>query len=308
MELPAEITDRLQQLATKYGTKVKDVEFYLDKLLHASYHNYWDYIQLDALLSLQKPLTTFPDENIFILYQQITELYFKLILQAIEQVCTTENCTELLFIRQLERINLYTSTLNNSFEIVVSGMDQDEFLQFRPSLAPSNAFQSKQFRQIEIWSTNLYPLTDHRQRENFTPHAKVDALFEHLYWRSGSLKEEGNEKSLTLLEFEKKYNEEFLELAQSTAHCNLWQCYKKLNPTGDNKKKIKALLRDYDHHFNVGWRQAHFRATFRMLLSSGKFKGASEATNWNQYLPPWKQRVVFYPSLWSQEELEHWGE
>ena len=48
--------------------------------------SYWDYIHLDTLLTLQTPKTDFPDENIFIIYHQITELYFKLIINELEQI------------------------------------------------------------------------------------------------------------------------------------------------------------------------------------------------------------------------------
>jgi hypothetical protein len=30
-------------------------------------------------------------------------------------------------------------------------------------------------------------------------------------------------------------------------------------------------------------------------------------TNWQKYLPPKTQRIIFYPELWSDEELEKWG-
>ena len=65
----------------------QDLSSYLDGLLQSDYLTYWDYIHLDTLLSLQTPKTAFPDEKIFILYHQITELYFRLILNEIEQIC-----------------------------------------------------------------------------------------------------------------------------------------------------------------------------------------------------------------------------
>lgn len=59
---------------------------YLDGLLYADVTTYWDYIELDTLLSLQKPKTRFPDEVVFIMYHQITELYFKLSLREFQQL------------------------------------------------------------------------------------------------------------------------------------------------------------------------------------------------------------------------------
>jgi len=64
----------------------QSLDSYLDGLLLSNYLTYWDYIQVDTLLTLQNPKTDFPDEKIFIMYHQITELYFKLSLHEMEQI------------------------------------------------------------------------------------------------------------------------------------------------------------------------------------------------------------------------------
>jgi len=74
------ILKKVEALQEKYAAMGQDLNAYLDGLLHADYLTYWDYINLDTLLSLQHPITPFPDESIFIIYHQITELYFKLAL------------------------------------------------------------------------------------------------------------------------------------------------------------------------------------------------------------------------------------
>ncbi|MFM7467047.1 MAG: tryptophan 2,3-dioxygenase, partial [Crocinitomicaceae bacterium] len=76
MEITPEIQDRLEKLNNKYGALGQDLLSYLDGLFYADVTTYWDYIQIDTLLSLQKPKTKFPDEVVFIMYHQITELYF----------------------------------------------------------------------------------------------------------------------------------------------------------------------------------------------------------------------------------------
>ena len=70
----------LNLLKDKYLQSGDDLNTHLEGLLHAKPVTYWDYIHLDTLLSLQSPITSFPDEEIFIMYHQITELYFKLCL------------------------------------------------------------------------------------------------------------------------------------------------------------------------------------------------------------------------------------
>ena len=84
------ILEKLEALQAKYAAMGQDLNSYLDGLLHADYLTYWDYINLDTLLSLQHPITPFPDEEIFIIYHQITELYFKLSLHEFQQLQHTD--------------------------------------------------------------------------------------------------------------------------------------------------------------------------------------------------------------------------
>ena len=77
MEITPEINKKLELLNEKYAALGQDLSSYLDGLFYAEVTTYWDYIELETLLSLQKPKTSFPDEKIFIIYHQITELYFK---------------------------------------------------------------------------------------------------------------------------------------------------------------------------------------------------------------------------------------
>ena len=97
MELSQDILDRIQKLKEKYDNMGQDLVSYLDGLLYSEYLTYWDYIHLDTLLSLQNPRTAFPDEKIFIMYHQVTELYFKMILSECEQMCAKEDITEKFF-------------------------------------------------------------------------------------------------------------------------------------------------------------------------------------------------------------------
>ena len=58
MEITPEIQERLDQLSDKYAALGQDLVSYLDGLLHADVTKYWDYIQLDTLLSLKKTKNT----------------------------------------------------------------------------------------------------------------------------------------------------------------------------------------------------------------------------------------------------------
>ena len=307
MQLTHEMLDRLDQLEQKYAVMGQDMLSYLDGLLHADYLTYWDYIHLDTLLSLQNPRTPLPDEYIFITYHQITELYFKLIIQAIEQLIFAEKIELSLFIRQMERINRYFEQLIQSFDIMVEGMDKEEFLKFRMSLLPASGFQSAQYRKIEILSTDLYYLTHATKREQLQKEASSEELYQHLYWKSGATELATGKKTLTLRQFEQKYAQEFIALGEQVKHHNLWQVYQKLNETDQKNEIIIKLMRDYDFNVNVRWALSHFRSAARHLENKPQVIEATGGTNWQEYLPPRFQRIIFYPSLLSAEEIEVWG-
>ena len=84
--LDANIVEKIIKLEAKYAAMGQDLASYLEGLLQADYLNYWNYINLDTLLTLQQPRTSYPDEMIFICYHQHTELFFKLILWELEQI------------------------------------------------------------------------------------------------------------------------------------------------------------------------------------------------------------------------------
>jgi tryptophan 2,3-dioxygenase len=124
MELSDEILKRVQLLQDKYAAMGQDLASYLDGLLYADYLTYWDYIHLDTLLSLQNPRTSFPDEHIFIMYHQITELYFKLSLHELEQLASRETLDVKFMTNRVNRVNRYFQNLTHSFEVMVDGMDR----------------------------------------------------------------------------------------------------------------------------------------------------------------------------------------
>lgn len=97
----------LEQLKAKFDDMGQDVNAHLRGLLQNTPITYWDYIQTDALLSLQIQRTKWPDEMVFIVYHQINELLFKMILWEIEQVAFHPNLTTAFFAERLDRISRY---------------------------------------------------------------------------------------------------------------------------------------------------------------------------------------------------------
>ncbi len=307
MDLTHDMLDRLEQLEKKFAAMGQNMQSYLDGLLYADYLTYWDYIHLDTLLSLQTPKTQIPDEKIFILYHQITELYFKLILNATELIAEKEDLDLKYFKRQLKRINNYFGNLVSSFDIMVEGMDKEEFLKFRMSLLPASGFQSAQYRMIEIVSTDLQNLVHFSKRETISATSGIEELYPVLYWKSGATELATGKKTLTLRQFENKYSKPFVRLAHKYKKCNIWQCYKKLSEADQKDKELITLLKEHDTNANVRWPLSHYRSAVRYLDNKPNIIEATGGTNWQKYLPPKNQRIIFFPELWDEEELNNWG-
>ena len=97
----------LQQLEDKFQAIGQKTETHLEGLLYSKPITYWDYIQTDALLNLQTQRTVLPDEMVFIMYHQVNELLFKMILWEIKQICHNEQITTDFFAKRLMRISRY---------------------------------------------------------------------------------------------------------------------------------------------------------------------------------------------------------
>ncbi|WP_370089684.1 tryptophan 2,3-dioxygenase family protein [Ekhidna sp.] len=298
------ILNQLTKLEEKYGAMGQDLSSYLDGLLYSDYLTYWDYIHLDTLLSLQSPRTAIPDEKIFILYHQVTELYFRMILNEMEQAVFTDPIGEATFVKRLKRINRYLDHLIDSFDVMTDGMDQDQFLAFRMALLPASGFQSAQYRMLEIYSTNFFNLVNKDKREELDKDSDLSILYESLYWKAGATELATGNKTLTLKQFEAKYSKAFIELAEKVKDCNL---LKKYHQHYQGNEEIIVELKKLDQKANVDWPLQHLKSATRYLQRDPEVIKASGGTNWQKYLPPRRQRIIFYPELWTIEEMEEWG-
>lgn len=293
----------VRKLELKYEVMGQDLTSYLDGLLYTDYLTYWDYIHLDTLLSLQNPKTSFPDERVFITYHQITELYFNLVIHEIRQISSHQNLTSDFFSARLKRVNNYFEHLVSSFNIMVDGLEKEQFLKFRMALLPASGFQSAQYRMIELMSTDLINLVAMDERPSMYGKTFEEQI-EKLYWRKGATELSSGAKTLTLRQFEEKYIGQFRELGAAFSKNNLNQFYQK-NFTG--QKEIEGLLRSFDALANVHWPLAHLKSAGRYLKLDPEDIKATGGTNWQKYLPPRFQRIIFFPSLWNDLEKEEWG-
>ncbi len=305
--LDPKITDLVQKLEQKYKSMGQDLASYLEGRLYEDYVPYWDYVHLDTLLTLQKPKTPIPDELIFIMYHQVTELYFKMILHELEQLAIDEVVTAAEMKEKLKRINRYFIILTDSFTVMSEGMEHKQFLEFRMALLPASGFQSAQYRMIEIASTDFLNLVGKDFRDQFNSDSDIEEMYKYIYWQAGATVLSTGEKTLTLQQFEKKYNAELMQMAADYRHTNMWSKYKQLSSEDQADEELINLLRNLDLNVNVNWPLAHYKTAVAYLQRNPKDIEATGGTNWQKYLPPRFQKRIFYPELWSDLEIEEWG-
>lgn len=312
MNITPELDKRLDELQAKYQKLGQDMPAYLEGLQYSNSLNYWDYLQLPALLALQTPRTDIADEMIFIGYHQITELYFKLILHEVHQICSDELSGAEEIVR-LERIVRYYRLLVSSQEVMVKGMDLEQFLQFRMALLPASGFQSLQFRQIELRLTGLAELCKYADDPEIGVHdlareKDTEQLYQNMYWKLGNRNIQTGKKSLTLTRFEDKYDKQLHTEAQDWAGRNIYSRYLRLEEAkSEYAPQWREQLRLLDLYGNLFWRLSHYRAAARYLNRAPEFLQGTGGTNWQDYLPPRKQLVIYFPVVWTPEERAEWG-
>jgi len=305
MEISPKTQDLLEKLQKKFDGDSQKLDDYLEGLLYNNYEPYWRYVAVDALLALQQPKTDIPDEMIFIGYHQITELYFKLIIHELEQMSSGALDTS-RWEDKITRIVRYLKNLIDSFDIMIEGMERDQFLKFRMSLLPASGFQSAQFRKIEMACSDMIQLIPEDKREELADKPLAEQ-YAQIYWKAGSIDEGTGAKTLTLLQFEEHYEKEFLEWAQAWAPKNLNQQLLTLQKENKLTPTLLAHFKTLDVYLNVNWRLSHYRSAVRYLASKGVDVPATGGTNWQRFLPPRLQRIIAFPSIWTDEEKANWG-
>jgi tryptophan 2,3-dioxygenase len=293
----------VKKIEEKYAAIGQNADTHLEGLLHAKTINYWDYIMPDALLSLQIQRTVQPDEMVFIMYHQINELLFKMILWEINQVSECEKITAPFFTEKLRRISRYFDMLSSSFDIMGDGMEKEQYMMFRNTLTPASGFQSAQYRQIEFSSTELINLIDYRFRATIDRNTPYEHAFDHLYWQAAGKDHATGEKNTMLTLFEERYKADFITKMQKYNTTNLWTKFKELPEDIKSDAELVKAMRHYDYTVNVSWVMAHYNAAAK-YLGEATATGGSE---WRKYMHPKYQRRIFFPELWSQQELEDWG-
>ena len=132
-------------------------------------------------------------------------------------------------------------------------------------------------------------------------------MFDELYWRGEPPNWPRESPHLTLKQFEAKYRDSIIAFAEERFHSNVrrqWQDLLHQNRLLNSARPCATL----DELVNVHWPLSHYRSAVRHLQKDPVDIAATGGTNWQQYLPPRFQKLIFFPELWSPEqEQAEWG-
>lgn len=140
--------------------------------------SYGDYLQLDAILGAQKPLSPDHNEMLFIIQHQTSELWMKLMLHELRAAIANVANDELGgAFKMLARVSRIMEQLVHAWDVLAT-MTPPEYSAIRPYLANSSGFQSAQYRCIEfaLGNKNAAMLKPHAHRPDLL--AQVQAAYE----------------------------------------------------------------------------------------------------------------------------------
>jgi tryptophan 2,3-dioxygenase len=127
---------------------------------------YGSYLALDALLDLQQTRSPYPDELLFIVVHQSSELWFKAILHEIDLLIESMMGRESEFaLFRMGRINALMRIVSAQLAALET-LPPQHFAEFRTHLGSSSGSQSVQFRAIEAASGLREPHFLHVLREH----------------------------------------------------------------------------------------------------------------------------------------------
>jgi len=140
--------------------------------------SYGDYLQLDAILGAQKPLSPDHNEMLFIIQHQTSELWMKLMLHELRAAIANVANDELGgAFKMLARVSRIMEQLVHAWDVLAT-MTPPEYSAIRPYLANSSGFQSAQYRCIEfaLGNKNAAMLKPHAHRPDLL--AQVQAAYQ----------------------------------------------------------------------------------------------------------------------------------
>jgi tryptophan 2,3-dioxygenase len=229
---------------------------------------YGSYLALDRLLDLQHPRSEHPDELLFIVVHQASELWFKEILHELDLLVESFERHEAEFaLFRMGRINALMRIVSSQLSALET-LPPQHFAAFRTHLGSSSGSQSVQFRAIEAASGLREPHFMNVLQE----HGEIPPLVKRALSRP----------TLQAL---------FMELLEAQ-HVALETLYTGERPT--TLFFLAEALLEYEQQFGL-WRFKHVQLVERVL---GPLTGGTGGTLGAKYLA----RTIdqkFFPALWA---------
>ncbi|MBL8377254.1 MAG: tryptophan 2,3-dioxygenase [Burkholderiales bacterium] len=253
--------------------------------------SYGDYLQLDRILTAQKPLSPDHNEMLFIVQHQTTELWMKLMLHELSAAIESVRSDALgSAFKMLARVSRIMEQMVHAWDVLAT-MTPPEYSAIRPYLGQSSGFQSWQYRSIEfaMGNKNAAMLKPHAHRPDIL--AQVDAAY-----RAPSLYDE----SLKLLSrrglaiphshLERDWT---LPYAASDAVEAAWIAVYRDTARHWDLYQLGEELMDLEDAFRL-WRFRHVTTVERVI----GFKRGTGGTGGVSYLRKMLD-VVLFPEIWS---------
>jgi tryptophan 2,3-dioxygenase len=247
---------------------------------------YSDYLKLNSLLNIQKPLSEGPehDEMLFIVIHQAYELWFKELLHEIDYLNNLLLNNDMpRSLHTIKRILTILKVLVHQTDILET-ITPLEFLTFRDRLESASGFQSAQFREIEFALGYKNEKALHRS--------------DYLSSEKEKLKRRFNEKSLwqSFLQFLKLNNypvpEDVIERSDNESE-DLKKVMIDVYYNNPNIAQFCELLVDLDEGFQE-WRYRHVKMVER-TIGTKQGTGGSDGVKYLMTTLP----IKFFPLLWA---------
>ena len=251
---------------------------------------YGDYLALDTILDAQHPRSTDPNELLFIVQHQTSELWMKLALHELRAARASIAASDLPpAFKMLARVSRIMEQLVHAWD-VLGTMTPSEYGAIRPHLGTSSGFQSWQYREIEFLLGNkngamLRPHDDRpelkqRLEAAFAAPSLYDEAIRLLARRGFAIDRGVLERDVTQ-RHESDLTVEATWLAVYRAPRDHWELY-----------ELAEELVDLEDAFRL-WRFRHVSTVERII----GFKPGTGGTSGVAYLRRMLD-VVLFPELW----------
>lgn len=253
--------------------------------------SYGDYLQLDAILQAQKPLSPDHNEMLFIVQHQTSELWMKLMLHELQAAMAHIRDDQLPgAFKMLARVSKIMEQMVHAWD-VLGTMTPPEYSAIRPYLAQSSGFQSWQYRCVEfaMGNKNSAMLRPHAHRPDLL--ARVQAAYE-----APSLYDEALQLlarrglSVPHSHLQRDWREPYAAHPQVE---QAWLAVYRDPQTHWDLYQLGEELTDLEEAFRL-WRFRHVTTVERVI----GFKRGSGGTSGIGYLRKMLDTVLF-PEIWS---------